>query len=242
MTAKYNEIGTGYATLRKADPRIAAAIHAALGPAQTVLNVGAGTGNYEPEDRLVVAVEPSTEMIRKRASTAAPVVQATAEYLPFATDAFEAAMAVLTVHHWADKQAGLREMRRVAKGRMAVFTFDPAQRPWLDDYIPELAALDAVQMPAMSAYENWLGRVQIVPVPIPHDCSDGFLYAYWRRPEAYLDARLRSGISSFWAIKNIDARLQCLEQDLASGAWHRRYAQLLERDSYDAGYRLLIAD
>ena len=122
-----------------------------------------------------------------------------------------------------------------------LLTFDPSQRPWLTDYLPELANLDDAQMPAMSEYERWLGPVRILPVPIPHDCSDGFLYAYWRRPRAYLDAHIRSGISSFWAIEDTEAGLRALSRDLQSGAWERRYAGLVSLDEYDAGYRLVVA-
>jgi SAM-dependent methyltransferase len=242
MTAKYDLIGSNYAELRKPDHRIAGIIGCALGSAQTVLNVGAGTGSYEPTDRSLTAVEPSREMIRQRKPAAAKVIEAGADDLPFADNSFDASMAILTIHHWPDKQAGLREMRRVTRGRIVLLTFDPSQRPWLTDYLPELAALDEAQMPAMSDYERWLGAVQITPVPVPHDCSDGFLYAYWRRPEAYLDATIRSGSSSFWAIGNAEAGLQNLRRDLETGEWARRYAGLLTQDEYDAGYRLVVAD
>lgn len=242
MTAKYDVIGRNYAELRKPDPRIAALIQQALGQARTVLNVGAGTGSYEPADRRVIAVEPSIEMIRKRSSSTAKAVQASADRLPFKNDAFDAAMAILTVHHWPEKEAGLREMRRVTRGRIVLLTFDPSCRPWLTDYLPELARLDEAQMPAMSDYERWLGPVQIVPIPIPKDCSDGFLYAYWRRPSAYLDPKIRSGSSSFWAIGNIEAGLERLRHELETGEWDQRYAELLTLDAYDAGYRLVLAD
>ncbi|HWY63755.1 MAG TPA: methyltransferase domain-containing protein [Rhizomicrobium sp.] len=241
MAARYDLIGLNYAQLRKPDPRIEAVILSALGPAQTILNVGAGTGSYEPQDRSVTAVEPSQEMIRKRGPHAARAIQASAGALPFADNSFDAAMAILTIHHWPDKEAGLREMRRVTRGRIVLLTFDPSHRPWLTDYLPELAALDEAQMPAMADYARWLGPVQVTPVLVPHDCSDGFLYAYWRRPAAYLDALIRSGSSSFWAIGNAEAGLQALQRDLESGAWERRYADLLTRDVYDAGYRLVVA-
>jgi len=242
MSAKYDVIGLNYAELRKPDPRIAAAIQEAIGQAETVLNVGAGTGSYEPVDRRVTAVEPSLEMIRKRNSSAAKAIQASADHLPFDDDAFDAAMAILTIHHWPDKEAGLHELHRVTRGRIVLLTFDPSHRPWLTDYLPELAWLDQAQMPAMSDYERWLGRVQITTVPVPHDCSDGFLYAYWRRPSAYLDARIRSGSSSFWAISSVKPGLEKLKQDLETGEWERRYAELLTLDAYDAGYRLVVAD
>jgi len=242
MKAKYDTIGNNYAELRKPDPRIAGIINSALGSAQTVLNVGAGTGSYEPADRTLTAVEPSGEMIKKRKPSAAKAVQASADDLPFDDKSFDASMAILTIHHWPDKAAGLREMRRVTRGRIVLLTFDPSHRPWLTDYLPELAALDEAQMPMMSDYERWMGPVQITPVRVPHDCSDGFLYAYWRRPEAYLDPYIRSGSSSFWAIGNAEAGLQKLKRDLETGAWERRYAELLTLDEYDAGYRLVVAD
>lgn len=241
MAAKYDVIGVNYADLRKPDHRIARIIEEALGPAQTVLNVGAGTGSYEPPGRSVTAVEPSAEMIARRRPDAAPAVQASADALPFDDDSFDASMAVLTIHHWPDQQAGLAEMRRVTRGPIVLLTFDPAQRPWLTDYLPELAALDEAQMPKLTDYARWLGPVTITPVPVPHDCSDGFLYAYWRRPAAYLDPYIRSGSSSFWAIGDVDAGLSRLERDLGSGAWERRYAELLTRDTYDAGFRLVVA-
>ena len=199
MVAKYDTIGLNYAELRKPDPRIATAIQQALGDARTVLNVGAGTGSYEPVDRLITAVEPSLEMIRKRSSSAAKVVQASAEHLPFEDDAFDAAMGILTIHHWPDQEAGLHEMRRVTRGRIVLLTFDPAARPWLTNYLPEIVRLDEEQMPTMADYQKWLGPVKVTPVLVPHDCSDGFLYAYWRRPTAYLDPKIRSGSSAFWA-------------------------------------------
>jgi SAM-dependent methyltransferase len=241
MTAKYDIIGINYAQLRKPDPRIAAIIDNALGPAQTVLNVGAGTGSYEPADRQLTAIEPSLEMIRQRVPGAAKAIQASADNLPFDDNSFDASMAILTIHHWPDKEAGLREMRRVTRERIILLTFDPAHRPWLTDYLPGLVTLDEAQMPKLSDYDRWLGPVQISPVPVPHDCSDGFLYAYWRRPASYLDPRLRSGSSSFWASRDIEEGLRKLEQDLATGEWERRYPELLALDAYDAGYRLVIA-
>ena len=239
MPALYDRIGDGYAGLRRADPRIAAQLTAALGPPAPLLNLGAGTGNYEPEDRWVVAVEPSVEMIRQRPEMAAPAVRAVAQALPFADGAFEAGLAVLTVHRWPDPVAGLRELRRVVLGRIVVLTFDPAARPWLTDYIPGLAALDEAQMPALEVYQAALGPVRITPLAIPHDCTDGFLYAYWRRPEAYLDPRLRSGSSSFRALADAGGGLERLREDLANGGWDRRYGVLRGLDSYDAGYRLI---
>jgi SAM-dependent methyltransferase len=241
MSLTYDSMGINYAELRKPDPRIARFITNALGDARTVLNVGAGTGSYEPTDRQVTAVEPSREMIRQRKPGAARVIEASAESLPFPDKSFDASMAILTIHHWTDKRAGLREMRRVTRGPVVLLAFDPSCRPWLTDYLPELAVLDDARMPTLSELEQWLGPLQVTPVPIPHDCTDGFLYAYWKRPFAYLDPRLRTGSSSFWLIKGAQEGLDQLKSDLQSGAWERRYADLLQQDEYEAGYRLVVA-
>jgi SAM-dependent methyltransferase len=240
MRPSYDTIGVNYSDLRKPDSRIERVIGRALGSAKTVLNVGAGAGSYEPADRQVAAIEPSMKMIRQRGATAAPAIRGHAEGLPFDDDSFDASMAILTVHHWADKDKGLREMRRVTRGRVVILTYDPSFRGfWLADYIPELVALDEAQMPKMTDHERWLGPVEISAVPIPHDCTDGFLCAYWRRPAAYLDPRIRTGISSFWAIDNISEGLRRLASDLDSGAWAERYAELLDLDECDLGYRLV---
>jgi len=241
MPSTYDTIGVKYAELRQPETRIERAIETALGSARTVLNVGAGTGSYEPADRQVVAIEPSVEMIRQRPLRAAPVVRGQAERLPFDDNAFDASMAILTVHHWADKARGLKEMRRVTRGQVVVLTYDPSFRGfWLADYIPELVALDEAQMPDMADYGAWLGPVEVSPVPIPHDCRDGFLCAYWRRPAAYLDPRMRAAMSCFWAVGDVSDALKRLKMDLDSGAWERRYSELLGLDECDLGYRLVV--
>jgi SAM-dependent methyltransferase len=242
MSALYDSIGINYADLRKPDPRIAKTIEQALGAAQVILNVGAGTGSYEPAGRQLTAVDPSLEMIRQRRPSAARAIRASADRLPFEDGSFEASMAILTVHHWPDKEAGLREMRRVTRGPIVLLTFDPSHRPWLTDYLPQLATLDEAHSPRMSEYERWLGKVRISPVLVPHDCTDGFLHAYWRRPSAYLDARIRSGSWSFRAIGvAAEAGLSRLARDLDTGEWQRRYSALLALADYDAGYRLVIS-
>lgn len=241
MTSRYDRIGLNYSELRRPDPRIAALIEAALGSSRTILNVGAGAGAYEPAGREVTALEPSIEMIRQRSTPAAAVVQGRAEDLPFADLSFDAAMAVLTVHHWSDQARGLAEMRRVTRGPIVILTYDPVFRGfWLADYIPELVALDRAQMPAMTGYERRLGPVAVAHVPIPHDCSDGFLCAYWRRPAAYLDPRVRAAMSSFWALGDVSEALARLEADLETGAWAERYGELLDLDRCDCGYRLVV--
>ncbi len=240
MRTSYDTIGVDYSDLRKPDSRIEQAVTEALGPAESILNVGAGAGSYEPADRCVTAVEPSAEMIRQRGAAAASAVQGYAEDLPFGDKTFDASMAILTVHHWADKEKGLREMRRVTRGPVVLLTFDASHQGfWLMDYFPQLVALDEAQMPKMTDYADWLGPVEISPVPIPHDCTDGFLCAYWRRPSAYLDPRIRKAMSSFWALDNIEDGLARLARDLDSGAWARQHGDLLHLAACDFGYRLV---
>lgn len=243
--ATYDVIGDDYALSRRSDPRIAAALIAALGGARSVLNVGAGTGSYEPTDRAVIAVEPSAVMLAQRPPDAAPAVQARAEALPFADDAFDAVLAVLTLHHWADRACGLAECARVARDRVVVFTWDPAADGfWLvRDYFPEFLALDRQQFPAVDALAAavWSGaRLDVTPVPIPADCIDGFLGAFWARPAAYLDPAVRAGISSF-ARLNATRGSARLRADLGSGAWRDRYASLLTSATLDIGYCIVTA-
>src|SRR5713101_2487629 len=241
----YDTIGAAYTVTRRTEPRIAARVWAALGDARTMLNVGAGTGSYEPPDRDVIAVEPSALMRAQRPEGAAPCVAATAESLPFEDQSFDAAMAVCTVHHWQDPIAGLREMRRVAR-RVVVFTFDTSdpRQFWLPrDYLPEVAALRACRVLAsLTELARAIGA-RMEPVPIPWDCADGFFEAYWRRPEVYLDENVRRGIS-VWAAVGPDAeeRAVCsLGDDLASGRWAERNRDLLDLEAAELGLRLLIA-
>jgi SAM-dependent methyltransferase len=238
--AIYDGIGAGYALRRRPDPRIAVLIASALADAHTVINIGAGAGSYEPTDRIVQAVEPSDTMIAQRPANAAPCVRASAEALPFEKGAFDAAMAVLTIHHWSDWRAGLREMRRVARRRIVLLTFDTeASDFWLTrDYFPELMALDRQIMPPLEELADEIGGFHASPVPVPHDCVDGFLGAYWRRPEVYLDPVARRSMSSFARI-DAEAGLKRLARDLDSGAWRTRNADLLDREALDIGYRLL---
>jgi SAM-dependent methyltransferase len=238
----YDRIGRGYAAYRRPEPRIAARIVEALGDARSVVNVGAGAGSYEPADRAVVAVEPSGEMVRQRATDAAPAVRACAEQLPFRDRAFDAAMAVLTIHHWADAACGLAEMRRAARGRVVILTWDPGHTGWwlVRDYFPEIPEFDRRTFPSIETMRAALGQIEVHPVPVPADCVDGFLGAYWRRPEAYLDDGARGAISAFPRLSDVDARLACLRADLADGTWHARNADLLALDELDLGYRLVV--
>jgi SAM-dependent methyltransferase len=240
----YDTVGGTYSITRRTEPRIAAQVWAALGDARTVLNVGAGTGSYEPSDRDVTAVEPSVVMRAQRAAGAAKCVAAIAESLPFADQSFDAAMAFATVHHWQDPIAGLLEMRRVAR-RVVVFTCDTSDRSWrrrfwlTRDYLPEVAASP---VGLASELAEAIGA-RMEPVLIPWDCADGFFEAYWRRPEAYLDEHVRRGIS-VWASVGPDAEqraVRLLRDDLASGRWAERNRDLLDLDQAELGLRLLIA-
>lgn len=244
MPATYDSIGGTYSKHRRPDPRIAAAIRDAIGDAKSLVNVGAGTGSYEPSDLDVVAVEPSAVMVAQRKPQLAPAVRAAAESLPFSDGAFDVTLAVLTIHHWSDRRRGLKECARVARRRVVLFTWDPQSVGfWLmQDYLPETLVLDRRIFPSVDDVANVLGDLDVRPVPIPSDCVDGFLGAYWRRPAAYLDPNVRGGMSSFSLIPGAVASLARLEHDLASGAWTGRHANLLERDSLDIGYRILIAN
>ena len=240
---RYDRIGRSYVATRAEDPRIAAAIHAALGDARTVLNVGAGAGAYEPHDRDVTAVEPSAVMRAQRPPDAALCIDARAEALPFADGAFDAAMAVLSDHHWSDRLAGLRELGRVAP-RAVVFQWDPtfADEFWL--VRDHLRRFPPVEGASFAGVRQTLGASREIVVPIPHDCRDGFLMAYWRRPEAYLDPVIRANISVFALLPpaEVDAMVESLRADLESGAWARRNAELLDRDALDLGYRIFVAE
>jgi SAM-dependent methyltransferase len=243
MAALYDVIGQDYRRLRQPDPRIAQVILQALHGATSVLNVGAGTGSYEPRDRVVVAVEPSMVMIRQRPSGAPAVVQATASALPFDDDAFDAAMAVLTVHHWHDWRAGIRELRRVTRQRVVLLTCDPCfDGFWLvNDYFPENREIDRAMLPPLDALCSELGgEVSVQTVEIPHDCRDGFLGAYWRRPHEYLRSDVRAAMSSFRRMNDVESGLMRLRQDLDSGHWYQRYGSLMDCQALDLGYRLLV--
>ncbi|MFF8955290.1 methyltransferase domain-containing protein [Streptomyces sp. NPDC014894] len=242
----YEAIGSAYPATRRTEPRIAARVWDALGDASTVLNVGAGTGSYEPPDREVTAVEPSAVMRAQRPAGAAPCVAADAESLPFADGSFDAAMAFSTVHHWRDPVAGLHEMRRVAR-RVVVFTHDDSdigrrQRFWLTrDYLPEVAGLVAGR-PSVDRPAGAIGA-RMEPVLIPWDCADGFLEAYWRRPEAYLDERVRRAVS-VWTRVGPEAERRAvdgLRDDLFSGRWAERNREIVALDAAELGLRLLVA-
>ena len=245
--ALYDRIGHGYAAFRKPDERIASAIDAALEDSHSVVNIGAGTGSYEPMDRAVLAIEPSESMIRQRREDAAPCIRGVAESLPLNSDSVDAAMAVLSAHHWAGLEQGLCEMARVARKRVVLLTWIPDSAPfWLtQEYFPEILAHDRMVFPDSFALtellERIIGRTRITPVLVPHDCTDGFLCAYWRRPEFYLCEERRRAISSF---AKIDAEngITRLCSDLSSGLWTERNSSLLQLDSMDVGYRIICCE
>lgn len=241
----YDSIGATYSQTRGEDPRIREAIWAALGDARSVVNVGAGTGSYEPP-QTVLAVEPSTVMIAQRPPGLAPAAVTTAEHIPLPNGSVDAALCILTIHHWPDLAAGIAELRRVAR-RGVFFTWDRdvTARFWLlAEYFPEMAAADYAKAVPMERLIELAGQdADVSVVEVPHDCIDGFMGAFWRRPEHYLDPVVRAGISGFSLIGDEDlARgLARLEADLRSGAWENRHRDLLERESLDLGYRLVTA-
>jgi hypothetical protein len=242
----YETHGSGYSLRRQADPRIAAYVHAALGDARTVINVGAGAGSYEPQDRYVVAVEPSASMRSQRPRHLAPVVDATAERLPFDDGAFDAAMATVTVHQWSEPETGLRELRRVSRGPVAILTFDgdALDRLWLANYVPELITAERGRYPAVGRICAVLGGMtSVTTVPIPIDCTDGFTEAFYARPERFLDPEVRRSQSA-WGFVDPAATSRAIARlgdDLASGAWDRSYGALREQPEFAGALRLVTS-
>jgi SAM-dependent methyltransferase len=238
---RYDTIGLGYSTFRRPDPRIATQIWAAAGEAGRIVNVGAGTGSYERDDRNMVAVEPSAVMVGQRVGSV-PVVRANAESLPFPDDSFDVALALMTVHHWNDLRQGLAEMRRVAR-RQIVFTFHPAMHDslWVfREYVP--AAVGLGDDTPLELVLEALHTEQVEVVPTPFDCTDGFASAYWRRPDVYLSPTARANISAFARLDRglVEPGMARLARDLASGAWLERHADLMTMENFDAGLRLVI--
>lgn len=240
MDAIYDKIGSNYLTSRSSDPRVFHALRSQFGGARVIVNLGAGSGSYEPDDLDVVAIEPSKVMISQRSAASPPVIQAIVEKLPFADSSFDLAMGVLTLHHWSDWRLGLAEAARVSGGNVLLLTwFGSLKNFWLADYFPEIVQLDEGKFPTVEEYESVLGHLSVTTVPIPHDCRDGFLCAYWRRPEAYLDPKVRNGISTFSMIPDPEPALQRLESDLASGRWEEKHGHLLALDNFDYGYKIV---
>ena len=241
----YGEIGGSYARYRQPDPVIEAQVHAALGDARTVLNVGAGAGSYEPTDREVTAVEPSASMRAQRPSHLAPAVDAVAEDLPFADDSFDAAMSTVSLHQWSDLERGLAEMRRVTRGPVVLLVCDPSAMHdyWLADYIPEVRDNEARRFPAIARIVSALGGdVRVENVPVPLHCRDGFNEAYYGRPEMFLDPAARLACSS-WSLvapEVVERFAGKLSRDLADGTWDRRYGHLRTQPFYDGPLRLVV--
>ena len=241
MQVLYDTIGTHYSSYRRPDPRITKALNAEFRQAASIVNIGAGVGSYEPRDRQIVAVEPSWLMISQRSKSGPPVIQARAESLPFRDAVFDVATAILTIHHWSDIERGLLEARRVARDRIVFLTRSGfGQDFWLLDYLPQIREIEEPLFPSIEELARLLGPVRVIPVPIPYDCTDGFLCAYWRRPHSYLNERVRGAISTFSRVLDIAEGLRRLEEDLETGAWHHRYGHLLQIDSMDCGYCLVV--
>lgn len=244
--ADYGAIGPGYASIRRPDPRIERVVWDALGDARTVINVGAGAGSYEPWDREVTAVEPSAAMRAERPPERVRAIDATADALPFPDDSFDAAMASVTIHQWPDLEAGLGEMRRVARGPVVILTFSPeVPEPWWQPvYVPELYEVEARRMPALDRVAAALGgRVEIRTVPVPADCIDGFGQAFFARPEATLDPAVRRAMSAWSFLDDavVDRYVRELSADLESGAWDERWGRFRRLDEFDVGLRLVVA-
>lgn len=241
MKAKYDEIGINYAQKRKSDPRIALQIFKKLKTAKKIVNIGAGSGSYEPFNMDLIAVEPSIEMINQRSSNAHPVVQGTAESLPFPDNSFTHALTILSMHHWADRELAFNEINRVTTERFVAVSWNPDCEPfWLTrDYFPEIFELDRKIFPNIEEIKNHFDNVQVEPLLIPEDCTDGFLAAYWKRPSAYLDINARNSISSFSKLRNISNGLSKLESDIESNNWSDINKSILTETTLDAGYILI---
>jgi SAM-dependent methyltransferase len=242
----YERHGRSYAHFRRTDPDIAARVHGALGDARTVLNVGAGSGSYEPTDRWVLAVEPSAVMRAQRPANAAPAIAASAEALPLDDNAVDATMACVTIHHWDPLEAGLSELRRVARGPVVILTFElESLPPWQKEFLREGLALERPRFPPMADIAACLGgRTRVERIPTPGDCADGFFEAFWRRPEALLDPAVRSA-QSMWALLGAQTERRMVERlatALDSGAWDEAHGHLRSRDSFDGSLRLVISE
>ena len=243
--ANYGAIGTNYSNYRQPEPRIASLIVEALGDASKVLNVGAGAGSYEPVDRVVTAVEPSASMRAQRPAHLSRAINAVAGALPFDDKSFDAAMATFTVHQWPDLAAGLAEMRRVTRGSIIILSCDPDElnRFWLDDYAPEVITVEALRYPRIEAITQALGgKAEVLSVPIPLDCSDGFGEAYYGRPERLLDpgARLANSAWSFVDASVGPRFVADLGRDLDSGDWDRKYGHLRTQTEFDGSLKLVV--
>lgn len=241
MKSKYDVLGTDYATKRKSDPRIQHQIFEKLKNADKILNIGAGTGSYEPIDKNLVAIEPSMEMIKQRSADAHPVIQGSAESLPFPDNSFSHGLTILSMHHWTDRITAFKEINRVVTDQFIAVTWNPESKPfWLTkDYFPEIYDIDKVIFPSISQMESHFESISVEPLLIPEDCIDGFLAAYWKRPEMYLDANVRHSISSFSKLPSLLNGLKKLTSDLENGNWHKQNEKLLTKSQLDMGYVII---
>jgi SAM-dependent methyltransferase len=243
----YDKLGQKYAGYRQTDPGIAAYVNKALGNAKTVLNVGAGAGSYEPTDRYVVAVEPSLIMRQQRLiNNKFPAINAKGDNLPFDDNSFDATMAMVTIHHWPDMDKGLKELRRVTKEQVIIMTFDPAalDKFWNVHYFPELIEVEKARYPTIEFIRNSLGgNCEVVEVPIPFDCVDGFQEAFYGRPEAFLEKEVRLSQSA-WGFLGDDVQeriVKSLEDDLKSGEWDKKYGHYRTQPTFTCALRLIIS-
>ncbi|WP_299770936.1 class I SAM-dependent methyltransferase [uncultured Pseudoteredinibacter sp.] len=244
MTEIYDQIGVQYRQGRMSDPAIDGFIQGHADINSRTLNIGAGTGSYESSFEELIALEPSWKMIQQRAPSAHPAIQAYAEALPFGDNSFKQCLTVLSIHHWQNRTLALEEIKRVTERRFIALSWNPDATPYwlLQDYFPELYAIDRSIFPKIDELETHFPNIQIYPLAIPANCQDGFTAAYWARPEAYLDDKIRQNMSSFSKIENVDKGLKKLAEDLSSGQWNRKYASLLEQSHLDVGYFLAVWD
>jgi len=243
MDAIYDGIGINYSVTRCTDPKIAKQLYSELQGAARIVNIGAGTGSYEPENVELVAVEPSSKMISQRKIGSHSVEKAFAENLPFENNSFSHAMTVLSMHHWENRELAFSEINRVVTEKFVAITWDPKSAPfWLTrDYFPEIYEVDKCIFPELEELNEHFDEVKMIPLQIPSDCADGFLAAFWKRPEAYLSSKVRQSISAFPKLKNLSEGLQKLEDDLASGLWEKNNHAILSSSSLDVGYRVISA-
>ena len=246
MKTIYDKIGKSYSVGRRTDPKLAKQMHQFLSGSHSILNIGAGTGSYEPANMEVIALEPSEVMISQRPKGSAPVVQGVAENLPFEDKQFSHCMTVLSMHHWTDRDKAFSEIKRVTREKFVALTWSPLGKEepyWLyRDYLKAIPELNRSIFPNVNELRQYFAHVEEYVLPIPHDCQDGFDGAYWKRPQAFLDPEVRANMSVFSKIKNVDAILERLQQDVESGAWHKKNAGILALDELDIGYRIFVAE
>lgn len=244
--ARYDRIGRTYAQFRHTEPTWHHELTDALGDARRVLNVGAGTGNYEALGAEVIALEPSRVMIDQRHPDAAPCVQGVAEYLPFADNAFDATMGVLTMHHWSDLERAFADLNRLAPRHVyTVYDTTFARDFWLLDYFPE-TRVDPMEVnaPTPALLGRYFDVVDVRTLWVPRACSEGFAAASWARPHDYLDPEMQQAISllALQPPEVLERGTAALRADLESGRWHERYPDIVHLKRADFGYRLVIAE